>query len=210
MAGGLNTRKNSSRMTESGIVLSKNRFGFYQKIFKGLVKLFNGLVKSFLLTGLVVLMACQGGAKENVEGADIRKDQLMRFIEVGWNQKDLSNLEEFFADDCTRRVNAVTYAHGTKELEANMKIYFNGFPDLSILVEEIFESEDHICLNWTINGTNTGEFGELKATGKKIEIHGMSRLSFDEQGKIVYEDVYYNELSLMQQLGHTLNPPILE
>lgn len=197
-------------MTESGIVLSKDCFRFYKKTHKALVKLFNGLVKPFVWTGLLVLMACQGGTKENAEGGDLRKDQLMRFIEVGWNQKDLSNLEEFFADDCTRRVNAVTYAYGTTELEANMRIYFNGFPDLSIMVEEIFESEDHICLNWTINGTNTGEFGELKATGKKIEIHGMSRLSFNEQGKIVYEDVYYNELSLMQQLGHTLNPPILE
>jgi len=35
-------------------------------------------------------------------------------------------------------------------------------------------------------------------------------MDFDGEGKIAVEQVYYNELSLMQQLGHTLSPPVLE
>ena len=32
-------------------------------------------------------------------------------------------------------------------------------------------------------------------------------MTFDEQGISVKEDTYYNELSLLQQLGYHLSPP---
>ena len=65
-------------------------------------------------------------------------------------------------------------------------------------------------MNWTATGTNTGTFGELKATGKKIKVSGASRIEFDQEGKIIFEDVFFNELSLLQQMGHTLTPPVVE
>jgi predicted ester cyclase len=67
-----------------------------------------------------------------------------------------------------------------------------------------------IYMSWTITGSNTGVFGELPPTGKRIKISGITRMDFDDEGKIAVEQVYYNELSLMQQLGHTLSPPVLE
>jgi predicted ester cyclase len=65
-------------------------------------------------------------------------------------------------------------------------------------------------MSWTITGSNTGVFGELPHNGKRIKISGITRMDFDDEGKIAVEQVYYNELSLMQQLGHTLSPPVLE
>ena len=65
-------------------------------------------------------------------------------------------------------------------------------------------------MTWTITGSNTGVFGELPPTGKRIKISGITRMDFDEEGKIEVEEVCYNELSLLQQMGHTLNPPVLE
>ena len=68
----------------------------------------------------------------------------------------------------------------------------------------------HLFAHWTFTGTNTGIFGEFPATGKKAKVSGMSLLSFDEEGKLYREEVYYNELDLLQQLGYTLVPPALE
>jgi len=65
-------------------------------------------------------------------------------------------------------------------------------------------------MHWTILGTNTGVFGESPPTGKKIKINGITHIKFDNKGKIIYEDVFYNELLLLQQLGYTLLPPTLE
>ena len=65
-------------------------------------------------------------------------------------------------------------------------------------------------MKWHSTGTNTGRFGELPATGKKVKIEGLSHLYFNEDGKMYQEDVFYNELNLLQQLGYSLNPPIVE
>ena len=43
--------------------------------------------------------------------------------------------------------------------------------------------------------------------GKKVKINGLSHLYFDDAGKLYREDVYFNELDLLQQLGYSLQPP---
>ena len=101
-------------------------------------------------------------------------------------------------------------ASSKNELSANLQVYFTGFPDLRIELDNMISDGNQIYISWTLNGTNTGLFGELPPTGKKIKISGISRMRFDDQGKILLEEVSYNELSLLQQLGHTLTPPVLE
>ena len=138
------------------------------------------------------------------------ENSLDAFIDKGWNEKDLSIISNYFSDVFIRNVNNVKLASDRKELAAHMQVYFAGFPDLKIEMNNIISEGDQIYLSWTLNGTNTGQFGDLSATGKKIKISGMSLIHFNEEGKIIHEEVFYNELSLLQQMGHTLNPPILQ
>ena len=39
-------------------------------------------------------------------------------------------------------------------------------------------------MNWECPGSNTGEYGEMQATGKKIKIKGLSQQYFTEEGKL--------------------------
>jgi len=91
-----------------------------------------------------------------------------------------------------------------------MNIYFIGFPDATVTVSEISTVDNLLFTRWNFSGTNTGVFGDFPATGKKVDVSGCSTLKFNNEGKIASEDVYYNELELLQQLGYTLNPPVLE
>ena len=91
-----------------------------------------------------------------------------------------------------------------------MNVYFTAFPDLEVSLEETEIKGNKAFLQWQSTGTNTGIFGEMAATGKKVKINGLSHLYFDDTGKLYREDVYYNELDLLQQLGYTLTPPNLE
>jgi steroid delta-isomerase-like uncharacterized protein len=158
---------------------------------------------------VLLLLSCTGndGQKDRDE-----KNQLnaMALVEKGWNEKNLNSVEPYLSDNFNRRVNSINLANNKSELAANMKVYFDGFPDLEIKIDHILSSDNQVYMNWTATGTNTGSFGGVKATGKKIEISGASRIEFDQQGKIVYEEVVFNELSLLQQMGHTLSPPIVE
>ena len=65
-------------------------------------------------------------------------------------------------------------------------------------------------IDFNIKGTNTGPYGDLGVTGKKVNVNGLSRIDFNENGKIVYETIFYNELSMLQQLGYELTEPKID
>ena len=164
------------------------------------------------LTVIILLSSCTDGqASSEPDSQESRnRNALMAFLDQGWNRKDLDAIDAYFAENMVRKVNSVNLASNKNELTANMQVYFTGFPDLKLEMNNMVSDEKEIYMSWTITGTNTGVFGELPPTGKKIKISGVTRMEFDEEGKIEVEEVYYNELSLLQQMGHTLSPPILE
>ncbi len=132
------------------------------------------------------------------------------FIENCWNKKDLSLIDSIFTENYTRKLNNVQIVSNPRELADNLHVFFTGFPDLSIAINSSIIKNNHGFLKWTLTGTNTGIFGEVQPTGKKVKVNGFSKIQFDENGKISHEDIYYNELDFLQQLGYTLIPPNTE
>jgi len=169
------------------------------------------MIKIFVIASLFLLplTACDDKDGSN-DTEEANKETTINFVSSIWNNKEISSIEIYFADQFIRRVNNVVIASSKKELSANIQVSFKGFPDLTLSIDDIVPYDDLVIMNWTILGTNTGIFGEFPPTGKKIKISGITHLKFDNEGKIIYEDVFYNELLLLQQLGYTLLPPTLE
>jgi predicted ester cyclase len=115
----------------------------------------------------------------NIQKEEMNKNTVINFVSSIWNEKDLSQLDQFFSQEFKRRVNNVEIASNKEELTANIQVYLTGFPDLNLLIDDILPYHDQVIMNWTITGTNTGVFGEFPATGKKIKVSGLSHLSFD-------------------------------
>jgi steroid delta-isomerase-like uncharacterized protein len=141
--------------------------------------------------------------------SNLMKKNFSRFIE-GLNTKDMVAFRQVSSDTCIRNLNGITVARNQNEMEANINVFFNGFPDIKVTADEVSISNNHLVAQWTLSGTNTGTFGGFPPTGKKVKVSGCSSLLFNEEGKMVRENVYYNELELLQQLGYTLNPPVLQ
>jgi predicted ester cyclase len=55
-------------------------------------------------------------------------------------------------------------------------------------------------------GTNTGEFGPFAATGRVVSLPWTNVYKFDGNGRIVNVNVYYDQLTIMTQLGHMEGP----
>ncbi len=132
------------------------------------------------------------------------------WIDTCWNQQNVKVLEDITTSQFTRYMNGVKVAQGATEMEAHLQVFFTAFPDLKISADKIHYKDSMVFFLWNARGTNTGVFGEVQPTGKKVNINGLSHLSFDKNGKISKEVLYYNELELLQQLGYTLIPPNLE
>ncbi|MGB5203193.1 ester cyclase [Eudoraea sp.] len=164
-----------------------------------------------ILILFLVIAACR---PENKNAELSRNDQLSNnlnvFIDSCWNDQNVSKLNELVAKNFTRILNGIHVAGNENEMAAHMNVYFTGFPDLKIQYSDAYIEGNNIFMNWECTGSNTGVFGEMRATGKKIKIQGLSHLYFTEEGKLYKEDVYYNELDLLQQLGYTLTSPVLE
>lgn len=128
------------------------------------------------------------------------------FIDNYLNKQDASVLDRLVADNYVKYMNDVKVATGKTELQTSIAPFFTGFPDLKITNPHrspIFNNT--LFVHWEMTGTNTGEFNGFSATGKKVKISGLSRLHFNGDGKLDEENVFFDQLSLMQQLGKTLN-----
>jgi len=172
----------------------------------------DNMFKKVFITALVLFLTLSCERQNNQSKLEnIYTNHISTFIETCWNKKNLLPLNEIVDNDSyTREVNNVTIISNLNELEANMKVTFTGFPDLFVTINEITFNENKAYLHWTFSGTNTGVYGENPATGKKVLVKGFTIVHYNTDGQIFHEDVHYNELELLQQLGYILTPPNVE
>lgn len=101
---------------------------------------------------------------------------------------------------------------GIKGIEALLEFIKNNsvsFPDFKLKIDDFYVKDNIIFSYWIITGTNTGQLGELPATGKTIKVSGFA-VSKVKNGKIYEEQTFWNVLEFYQQLGFQVIPPAVE
>lgn len=178
------------------------------------MKMYKSIIAPTIL--LFLLGSCnEKTSRQNLELAhqakqDTMKAHFMSLIEDGWNKGDMEKLKAISAENYVRILNGVVVADNRNALQVNIGVFLTGFPGCEVTVDQILLKDDQLVAHWTFTGTHTGIFGNLPPTGKKANVSGCATLQFNEEGKIMREEVYYNELDLVQQLGYSLVPPTLK
>jgi len=175
-------------------------------------------MKGFLFLKVIILsafLACnnQPGketAMLDTPGDNIILTTLHTYIDSLWNKKDTSFLKRICSSQFERNLNGIKVADNQREMLSHLNVFFTAFPDLKTNLEQAYVQDGKASILWSTEGTNTGIFGEVPPTGKKMKINGMTQMYFNEKGKLYREDVYFNELDMLQQLGYTLIPPVLK
>ena len=91
---------------------------------------------------------------------------------------------------------------GIEEAKQFVTMFKTAFPDLSATVEDVIAEGDKVVTRVTLRGTHQGEVEEFgPPTGRQVEAQGLT-IHRIEGDKIVEEWNSYDNLSLMQQLGH--------
>lgn len=111
-------------------------------------------------------------------------------------------VEEIFAPDCI-----IHYPEGDTNregiIEYNMQS-LNAFQDVTYTIEHILAEGDMVAVHGKTQGTHSGPYRGIPATGKKIEIKYIGLWRFAE-GKVVEGWGYSDESGMMRQLG--VSPP---
>jgi len=128
------------------------------------------------------------------------KTILRRFYEELFNQGHLSVADEIVAENYVDHNPAPGEQPGREGLKGFVTYLRAGFPDIHFSVDDQLAEGDKVFTRWTATGAHQGEFAGVPATGKPVNVAGMSVYRVGN-GQIQEGWNNWDALGMMQQLG---------
>jgi ketosteroid isomerase-like protein len=128
---------------------------------------------------------------------------LERYVDR-YNAGDLDGVMELYADDSVQLMPDGTF-EGSAAIRDRLGQELGAFSDLAHRYISYVEQDDAFADEWVFVGTHTGpvvlpDGTEVPPTGKRVEVRGMEIVRVRE-GKIVVDNLYYDNLAVASQLG---------
>lgn len=121
-----------------------------------------------------------------------------------WNRGDLGAVDELIAPAYTIHSDPGDPWDGKTLDRDGFKERFTvsraPFPDLAFEIHEAVSDGRRVAVRWTMRGTNNGPLGDRPATGKSIEVPGMT-IYYTEAGAISGHTQAMDRLTVLTQLG---------
>jgi len=129
--------------------------------------------------------------------------EMIRSAHESWNKRD-------FAGVVKNAVEGLVYTDNARAVTLNSRDNFRewtegwakAFSDGRIIKPEYIDAGDIVIARFTVVGTNDGPFGSMKPTGRKMSLPFCEICRFDKKGKTVSGICYYDQYTLLTQLGH--------
>jgi steroid delta-isomerase-like uncharacterized protein len=137
------------------------------------------------------------------------KNKLSMLLEQVWNKGNLDLVDELIAPQYTIHHDPGDPWEGQSLDHAAFKervLYSrNAFPDLHFAVQEYVPAEEMVAVSWYFSGTHEGNLAEIPATGKKINLSGITIYYFSN-GRITGHWQVIDQLAFLSQIGMFANP----
>ena len=166
-------------------------------------------MKKYVLTLFAMLLLAGASCQEKIDNENEMKAMSDKYLEL-WNEGNLSLCDELLSPEIVRHeVDIIEDIIGIEAFKEFVTMERTTFPDFNVTLDELIIKEDNMVGRWTLTGTNTGPFGELPPTGKKVKLSGVE-VSHVVDGKIIEQWVYFNQAAMLTQLGYTITPPEIQ
>ncbi len=134
-------------------------------------------------------------ASQNVE--------TFRAAHQAFNRRDFDGVVSKMADDFTYRDQArnVTFT-GRDGFKEFMQGWADAFSNATVTHPTYLDAGDTVIARFQARGVNDGALGPLPETGREIDVPFCEFMRFDDSGQIVSGGIYYDQVTLMTQLGH--------
>jgi steroid delta-isomerase-like uncharacterized protein len=125
-----------------------------------------------------------------------------------FNKRDLDAQVSGYADAFTMTDHARGITLRSRdEVKSWMSGWIGASSDGRVSVVEVIDAGDAVASVLEMEGTNDGPMGHMPASGRHFSTRGVQILHFDEEGKIVAHDNFFDQLSILVQLGFAEPPP---
>ena len=133
---------------------------------------------------------------------------LERYVEL-YNAGDLDGVMDLYAEDAVQLMPDGTF-EGRSAIRDRLAKELAAFADIAHRYVSYVEQGDAFADEWVFVGTHTGPLllpdgTELAATGKRVEMPGMEFVKVRD-GKIVVDNLYYDNLAVAAQFGLLSQP----
>lgn len=97
-----------------------------------------------------------------------------------WNAHDIERVAGFYASDYEGvDVAQATPQRGLDGIRQTIARYTQAFPDLHFTRDETISEGNRVVVVWTAHGTHQGPLMNIPASGRKIEVRGVSVLTLE-------------------------------
>lgn len=130
------------------------------------------------------------------------KVTVQRYVEEGYNEKELSVLRDTMTDDVVVHglVGADGPVRGRDAYAEWASRLVTAFPDTRAEIDELVATGDRVAARWTVTATHRNEFAGVPATGESFEVTGLALFRM-EDGRIAEKWYRQDDLGLLVQLG---------
>jgi len=118
------------------------------------------------------------------------------------NARDFGGAARLMTADCVHHTVGLGGGdlHGREAWQAMASGLSVAFPDRVIRIHDLIGEGDRIAVRLTWTGTQKGEFSHIPATGRPVEVNGISVFRLQD-GRIGEQWIEQDILALHQQLG---------
>jgi SnoaL-like polyketide cyclase len=134
-----------------------------------------------------------------------------RSAHQAFNRRDWTALVQNFAADAkyTDQARGVTLK-GPQELVDYLRAnWVAAFSDAAITEVGYIEAASRLVAHFIGTGTNDGAFGPMPRTGRRIATPFCEIMRFNAAGQSVSGSLYYDQVTILVQLGHMEPPPVI-
>ena len=143
---------------------------------------------------------------------EIYRSLLERYLDL-YNAGDLDGVMDLYAEDSVQLMPDGLF-EGRSAIRDRLAKELAAFSDIAHRYISYVEQGDAFADEWVFVGTHTGpvvlpDGTELAATGKRVQVPGMELVRVRD-GKIVVDNLYYDNLAVAAQLGLLPQPTSTE
>lgn len=129
---------------------------------------------------------------------EANKELARRFFQEIWNEGEEAAIDRYIPEHAAG--NDPDFGSGREGFRRQWKQWRAAFPDLHFAIDDLIGEGNKVLTRWTLTGTHQGEFLGIPATGRRINVSGMS-LDRIENGMVVEGFDGWDALGLRRQLG---------
>jgi steroid delta-isomerase-like uncharacterized protein len=127
------------------------------------------------------------------------KSRLIRALEAFNDSRRREEYFQLYADDAVLH-RSPPLAPGVESIKQWYRSLWNAFPDTQITLGNVVAEGEFVANNFRLLGTHRGPFLGVPASGKRIDVEGVTILKFTD-GKCVERWSQTDVMGIMRQIG---------